>query len=83
MRSRAIFRDVFPPSDGIPGKHKEANMLARISGGRDEMGWRAFRRSFSAPNNLMDSSIALISSSMRCDSLERAWVEFIKTEIVG
>ena len=46
------------------------------------MGWSAFRRSFNAPNNLMDSSIVLISSSMYCDSLERAWVEFIKTEIV-
>ena len=41
MRSRARFRDCLPPSDGIPGRHKEENMAAKISGGRDEMGWRA------------------------------------------
>ena len=62
-------------------------MAAKISGGRDEIGWRAFRRSFNSSNDLisalMDSSNALISVLMACcrDSLELSWAGFIKTEI--
>ena len=56
-------------------------MVAKISGGRDETGWSAFRRSL---NKWMDSSNDLISASIACccDSLEYAWVGFIKTEMV-
>ena len=62
-------------------------MTAKTSGGRDEMGWSAFRRSFNSSNDLMsalmDSSNALMSVSMACckDSLELSWAGFIKTEI--
>ena len=88
MRSRVRFRDGFPPSDGIPGRHKEENMAVKISGGRDEMGWSAFRRSFNCSSDLisawMVSSDALISASMACSrsSLESSRVGFIKTGIV-
>ena len=56
-------------------------MAANISGGRDEMGWSVFRRSF---NDRMDTSNDLISASIAAcrDSLEFAWVGFIKTEMV-
>ena len=56
-------------------------MAAKISGGKDEMGWSAFWRRF---NNWMDSSEDLISVSMVSgrDSLECARVGFIETEMV-
>ena len=61
-------------------------MVAKISGGRDEMGWSAFRRSFNSSNDLisalMESSYALISASMACrDSIKLSWTGFTETEI--
>ena len=87
MRSRVRFREGFPPSDGIPGRHKEENMVAKISGGRDEIGWSAFRRSLNNSCDLisawMTSSDALIAESMACsrNALEFSGVGIIKTEI--
>ena len=63
-------------------------MAAKISGGRAEMGWSAFRRSFNKSRDLisarMASSDALIAVSMACsrNSLEVSGVGVITTEIV-
>src|SRR6266702_8565885 len=55
----------FRPSGDVPlgGRRKKENMAAKISGGRDETGASALRRSLNAR---MESSNALISASMAC-----------------
>jgi hypothetical protein len=63
----------------------QGRMITKASGGRDETGESAFRRTWRSFNVRTDSSNNLISASMaRCrHSQEFAWVGFINTVAVS